>query len=75
MAYFNWNISDSDWLQVYCSLKEWQTGQHVALDFTDSKYQFIYQEFVDHLQEMRRTRSPGWIAVGLRCKEIARAGL
>ena len=62
-------------LQVYCSLKEWQTGQHVALDFTDSKYQFIYQEFVDHLQEMKRVRSQEWIAVALRCKEIARAGL
>ena len=54
---------------------EWRTGYHNALEFKDSKYQFIYQEFVNHLEEMMRARGQDWIEVGLRCKEISRAGL
>ena len=41
--------------QVFCALREWETGERITKEFKDYVYQPIYEEFCNHLKGLMAT--------------------
>ena len=60
--------------QVFCALREWQDGEWKSLEFKDFVYQPVYEEFCDHLKELKNSATAAKKKLATRLKLIARAG-
>ena len=61
--------------QVFCALREWQSGQHEPLSFKEHIYKQDYEDFKTNLQGLMEITSEGRGRLAARRKVIAREGL
>ena len=59
--------------QVFCALREWQDGEWKSLEFKDFVYQPVYEEFCNHLKELKNSATAAKKKLATRIKSIARA--
>ena len=60
--------------QVFCALREWETGERITKEFKDYVYQPIYEEFCNHLKGLMATFTEAKKKLAARLKKIAHAG-
>lgn len=61
--------------QVFCALREWQSGKHETLTFKENIYKPVYEEFSANLQGLMGITNGGRGQLAARRKAIAREGL
>lgn len=61
--------------QVFCALREWQSGKHESLNFKECIYKSVYEEFKANLQELMGIANVSRGQLAARRKAIAREGL
>lgn len=49
-------VITNDQPQLYCALREWETGWHVKSELTEGAYRTIYNGLLDMLAELREMK-------------------